>query len=253
VYRVSPGASSGSPFAIGATTPFAVEVDPSGTVWVATRTWPGHVIRLSSAGAYLGSVDVGGEPVDIEFDAAGNAWVSNNGSSTITKLSSAGAVLATYSMPNAPAQIAFDGAGNLWAALYGNGNGNGNSVVRLSSAGAIVDTRVVGWRPVGLHFDAAGNLWTTLEGEDGIAKITPGGVQTTYPCGNAPRAFALDAFGNPWVCSMGTGQVLKVSGATGATVGTYNVGGTPASIAFDGQRAACVTVPSLNKLVRLAL
>jgi hypothetical protein len=48
--------------------------------------------------------------------------------------------------------------------------------------------------------------------------------------------------------------VLKLNGATGAIVASYNVGGSPINeIAFDASRAACVTVPSASKMVRFAL
>jgi YVTN family beta-propeller protein len=73
----------------------------------------------------VGTYSAGTNPNAVAFDGT-NIWVTNRGSSTVTKLlASTGAVVGTYSVGNLPIGIAFDGT-NIWVA-----NQNSNSVTRI--------------------------------------------------------------------------------------------------------------------------
>jgi DNA-binding beta-propeller fold protein YncE len=59
---------------------------------------------------------VGTEPANVAFDGA-NVWVTNYGSSNITKLrASDGTVLGTFPAGPTPFGLAFDGA-NIWVGM----------------------------------------------------------------------------------------------------------------------------------------
>jgi hypothetical protein len=76
--RITPGVPQGktSEGEIGIS---GVAVDPSGNVWVSNRS-TGYLLKYSSAGAYLGAVNVGsmstGQPLKLDFDSASNVYVS---------------------------------------------------------------------------------------------------------------------------------------------------------------------------------
>ncbi len=76
----------------------------------------------NQSGATFG---VGANPRGVAFDGA-NIWVSNHGSSNVTKLrASDGTNLGTFNVGASPQGVAFDGA-NVWVAIYGT-----NSVTKL--------------------------------------------------------------------------------------------------------------------------
>ncbi len=71
----------------------------------------------------------------VAVDAAGNVWIANNSTSTITEVNSAGTPISTAGGftgggLQGPESVAIDGAGNLWVTDFG-----GNSVTQFNSAG----------------------------------------------------------------------------------------------------------------------
>ena len=79
----------------------------------------------ASTGAVVGTYAVGSNPQGVAFDGS-NIWVTNYGSSTVSKLlASTGATVGTYSVGTNPWGVAFDGS-NIWVANYG-----GNTVSKL--------------------------------------------------------------------------------------------------------------------------
>ncbi|HSE98742.1 MAG TPA: hypothetical protein VLD57_10810 [Blastocatellia bacterium] len=55
---------------------------------------------------------------------------------------------------------------------------------------------------------------------------------------------------NVWVANAGSDTVMKLSGSTGATLGTFAVGKTPRGLAYDGS-SVWVTNSQSNNVTRL--
>ena len=66
-----------------------------------------------------------------------------------------------------------------------------------------------------------------------VDKVSPTGVVTEYPTDFTPHGVAFDGT-HIWVTNNGGNDVTKIVAATGASAGTYLVGGYPEGIAFDG-------------------
>src|SRR5207253_2861463 len=64
--------------------------------------------------------------------------------------------------------------------------------------------------PAGLAIDAAGNLFVADRGNDGIRKVTPGGVVTTFAGGSPPPR---DGFGAAAGFDLPIGLAIDSSGA----------------------------------------
>ena len=94
------------------------------------------------------------------IDGAGNAWVTNNSSNSVTEISSSGAFLSGtngYSGGglNGPSEIAIDGAGNAWmtSSLVSSVSELSTPTGRFSS-GTTTATRAVAWNAaIGVHRD----------------------------------------------------------------------------------------------------
>ncbi|NUQ47215.1 MAG: hypothetical protein HUU22_14420, partial [Phycisphaerae bacterium] len=108
---------------------------------------------------------VGSNPYGVAFDGA-NIWVTNSGSSNVTKLrASDGAYLGTFAVGSTPLGVAFDGA-NIWVANYFS-----NNVTKLrASDGAYLGTFAVGLQTSGVAFDGA-NIWVTNSDSGTVSKL----------------------------------------------------------------------------------
>ena len=108
----------------------------------------------------------------LAFDAAGNLYVADVITGTVSKVTPAGVVSTFASGFSFPEGLAFDAAGNLYVA-----NQNANTVSKVTPAG-VISTFASGFSlPDGLAFDAAGNLYVTNAGNDTVSKVTPAGVR----------------------------------------------------------------------------
>jgi streptogramin lyase len=85
--------SAGAPFPVPmvGSTPWQLAIDKAGNIWVALGdSTPGHVDKLSPAGAILAQYAVADKPVGLAVDAVGNIWVTTQNSApapTVSKLS----------------------------------------------------------------------------------------------------------------------------------------------------------------------
>jgi sugar lactone lactonase YvrE len=206
VYKITP---TGEATALGGSgtaikDPVGVAVGRDGAVYVADadsnaafRIAPdGKVTSLGRPAS--GPADVGlTTPTSIVADAAGNAFVTNNGNNVILKLTPQGAMSVFAGKPGTDGSE--DGAGG---------------AARLAS-------------PRGIAIDPAGNLYVADEGNSNIRMITPAGAvstlagearQTGSSDGTgkaahfaAPRGVAADASGNVYVADTDNHVIRKVT------------------------------------------
>ena len=167
-----------------------------------------------------------GYPMCLALDAAGNAYVTDYGSSTIRMVSPLGVVTTFAGQP------------------FVRGSANG------PSGSATFD------QPSGIALDRAGNVYVADTATNTIRKITPGGTVTTLAgtagtsgcvngigseaSFNTPVALAADGNGNLYVADAGNQTVRMISptGAVSTLAGnTHQAGtldGTGAAASFSG-------------------
>jgi sugar lactone lactonase YvrE len=170
-------------------------------------------------------------PDGLARDAAGNLYIANAGSNTVTKVTPAGAVSTFVSSGlDGPAGLAFDAAGNLYVANF-----QSSSISKVTRAGAVstfVSSGLDG--PIGLAFDAAGNLYVADFISNTISKVTRAGAVSAFVSNGliAPTGLAFDGAGNLYVGSYGDDTISKVTPAGG--VSTFATSGLdfPAALAF---------------------
>ena len=115
-------------------------------------------------------------PTSLAIDAAGNVWITNSASNTVTELSHSGAVVAGSpftSAATAPSAIAIDAAGGPWIAGKGS-----NTLVHLTSAGAASATAANGGlnAPASVSIDMNGNVWAANSGANVVSEFTSTGT-----------------------------------------------------------------------------
>jgi sugar lactone lactonase YvrE len=167
-------------------------------------------------------------PYGLAFDAAGDAWITNEAGTAVTELSPTGAVLAkpTASGLIGARGIAVDRSGNVWVA-----NTGGNSVVEFTLAsGAVTGTNsyTAGGvnTPSGIALDSHGNSFIANLGGNSVTELNSAGVaQNGSPftgAGNiaSPSAIALDPSGSVYVTSA-QGDAVKLTN-TGTFSSVYS-------------------------------
>ena len=92
---------------------------------------------------------------------------------------------------------------------------------------------------MGLAFDGT-NVWVVTAGYR-VDKVSPTGDVTEYPTDFTPHGVAFDGT-HIWVTNNGGSDVTKIVAATGATAGTYLVGGHP-----EGSRSTARTCGSRTR------
>jgi sugar lactone lactonase YvrE len=178
-------------------------------------------------------------PQGLAIDAAGNAWVADEGSNAITEIGGVSYISGTNGYTSTaiagPQAVAIDATGTVWVA-----NTGANNVVALnSSTGSIKQTLTTNLStPDALAFDGSGNLWVSNFSGNSIAEFTAAGA----PVGSgfttsslvAPTGIAIDASNTVWVTSSQPG-VVDTFNSSGANTGSYTDGLllAPGGIATD--------------------
>ena len=209
-------------------------------------------------GLQLKSTDLAA-PHSVAIDAAGNAWVANNGGISVTLFSSSGSVLSgttgfTGGGVFDPDTIAIDLSGNAWITNY-----YGNDVSALAGVNGTLGTPLTGspysggnvHTPYGIAIDGSGNAWITNYTSNSITELstvsTPlgtasGGSPYTGLSLNIPYAVAIDKSGDVWIASKNNSAVTELSNS-GAIIAAGYTGGSidvPYGIAIDGSGNAWI-------------
>jgi len=203
-------------------------------------------------------------PLGLAFDARGDLFVANSGTSTITEFmagSTPGTFGATTTLSggglSAPYGLAVDTKGDLFAANFGNFTNDKGSITEFA-AGATPGTFLAGMNltdpslnnPVGVAVDARGDLFAANSGSGSgttvtefMAGATPGafGATSTLNVGpiSAPFGVAVDARGDLFVSDFGTNSITEFVTLGGGAFGpgtTFATGvSAPTGLAFDAR------------------
>ena len=206
-------------------------------------------LNLAPSGAKFNS------PSGVAMDAAGNAWVTNNGANSVTALTSSGALDGYFNNTNTsgaklnnPLGVAIDESGNVWVA-----NNGGGSVTALASNGSLIgnynNTNTTGAKlnnPLGIAIDAGGDAWVANNGGNSVTELTSGGAlagnfNNTNTSGakfNSPYGLTIDDAGNVWVTNNGSSSVTALTSA-GALAGQYTNANTSGA-GFNGVQSLAI-------------
>ena len=112
--------------------------------------------------------------MSLALDKAGNVWVANSGSSTVSAFTSTGTAISTTSGfsggLSSPKAIAVDGLGGVWVT-----NSIGSyTLTPFTNAGAVIgngylDANLAGAGSVAI--DASGNVWVASSGTSTISQF----------------------------------------------------------------------------------
>ncbi len=270
---------------VGLEGPGDVAFDPSGNLWV---TNPSDAVNAVvaftpaqiAAGASRPSIVVtlpGGTTVSgITFDAAGDLWVADDLSNTISEYRAAS--LATSGAPtpsvvlssngdtlDGPQTMAFDAAGELWVADAGNNHVVEYAAAQLTNSGSPVPavtlesngTNLVS--PVGLTFDGDGDLWVANNYGDSVVEFTKtqlgssGGptpavmISANRGSLDGPIGVAFDASGNLWVTNGSNNSVVAYTASQLSTSGTPTPATTVAGSATGLNRPSGIAIPPASQ------
>jgi hypothetical protein len=241
LYELTPtGADApGAPFSGGGLSGagWGVTLDLSGNVWVANYGWTGTGCATPPLANSVSEFGAGGiamspasgftqgtlnQPQGLNVDQAGNIWIADFGSNSVTKYAVANPSASTNFSNiglNQPFAVAVDGAGHIWIDSEGN-----NALIELGTNGTpIAGSPFTGGginRPLGVAIDSANNVWLANNGGNSISMVTPSGAPgsgSPYTGGglNLPWGIAVDGNDNVWVANFAPSPSLSVfCGAT---------------------------------------
>ncbi len=198
-------------------------------------------LNYTSGGGVGGAGSTASGSSALAFDAAGNLWISNTNTNSVSEWNTFGAAISPGASSNftggftagglyTPGPIAVDANGSVWLV---NGNSTlseldttGTPVPRSPFAGGGLSTGV------GVAIDGPGNIWVTNSGSPGsIAKFNSRGIALSPAGGytngiSNPLPIAIDGSNDVWVQNESTG------GST-STRGLLELNNTSASIIFS--------------------
>jgi len=189
-------------------------------------------------------------PTSIAFDAAGNAWVTNQGSNTLTVVSSLGVPAAASPFSNnglnSPVQVAIDTNGNSWVA-----NSGDSSVSEFDNNGTVVSGSPFGLTNSdtagALAIDATGNLWVASPITSDVTRLASTGGGTSLITGSGlatPSGVSLDQSGNAWIANLGANSVTILD-HTGTPLVNSPITGRgidrPVAVSIDGAGNAWIS------------
>ncbi|MDP9051059.1 MAG: NHL repeat-containing protein [Acidobacteriota bacterium] len=206
-------------------------------------------------------------PSFIAMDGSGNAWIANNGASSVTELASTGAPVSTSSGftgggMNGVVGISIDLSGNAWVA---NDLAVGGSIIKLSSVNGSVLSGSGGYTggglgtPYAIAVDGSGNSWVTNSTSNTITELSSAGTGVAlspYSLGglNQPQSIAIDASGNAWIANAGSNTVSAFNSAgTPFLQSPFSVGlNSPSGIAIDHSGNVWIPNAAGNSITKLS-
>lgn len=170
-------------------------------------------------------------PWGLGVDRAGNVYVANTGTATITEIPAGGGPQTQVGNGGNPIGLAVDAAGDVFFADPG-----ANQVVEIPAGGGAQITVGSGLNfPLGLAVDAAGDIFVADTNNQRVVEIPAGGgPQTTVASGlSNSQGVAVDAAGDVFIADEGNNRVLEVpvGGGPQITVGSGLI--LPAAVAVD--------------------
>ena len=179
-------------------------------------------------------------PCALAFDANGNLYVANLGSSvsgtTVSEFAPGAATpTATLTGLTGPDALAFDASGNLYVA--NETNYFGTTVSEFAPGSTIPTATLTGLsNPYAMVFDASGNLYVANHNNSTVSEFAPGATTPTATLTGlfSPLALAFDASGDLFVCNANTMNTVSEF-APGATTPTATLTGlsNPYALVFD--------------------
>ena len=160
-------------------------------------------------------------PVAIAVDANHGAWIANQGGGTVTHVGVDGTILSNASCCSGTDGIAVDSSGNAWVSDY-----YASAAREITTAGVTAATVTGGGisGPARIFVDANQDVWVADFRANAFTHIAGNGgttaVGTLYSPskGNGldagllqPFGISVDATGNLWMSSAGTGQGVTVA------------------------------------------
>lgn len=203
--------------------------------------------RLEAAG--LTTVPVGHQPIDLAFGPAGEVWVANFGSNSVTKLSADGVRLGTYPVLPQPRKVAIDSQGNAWVYCWGP-----NRLLKLSPTGERLKEINIGDVASDMAVDAADHLWLASTGSDKLYELDTEGHTIGWRDVCRPAVLAVDTrFGKVWVSSLMPGGTTNLMAFGVDNIEGYVLPGTPQGLAVGSDGLVYITyMQQARRMSRLA-
>ncbi|MBD1208931.1 MAG: carboxypeptidase regulatory-like domain-containing protein [Ignavibacteria bacterium] len=189
------------------------------------------------------------------FDVAGNLYVANNRTGTISRVAPDGTNTIFASGLGTVSGLAFDASGNLYATTAGAVAPNTGYISRISPNGTVSTFASNFTNPLDIKFDRAGTMYVSDKSVNGVTRITSSGVRSSFisstpiPCG-----LTFDASGNLYLSAndgnTGT-SIFRASPNGGVTLFSSSVR-TPSGMVFDTRGNLYVGSFLDNTVVRIA-
>ncbi len=206
---------------------------PSGTKLTKVRVSDGEKTEYTDG--------FGSYPVAIAFDGK-NLWTANAYSDNVTKFDPSTGITSNFPVGTEPRGIEFDGryvwVANIRAKDY-QSLGGSSSVIKLDPiTGSVVHEFRVGTGPRNVAFDGR-YIWVASFDDGSVTRIDANDDDDnhvlTTPSGSAPGAHGVAFDGEfMWATSWTSAKVMKLDRTTGNVLASYDVGGYPSWITFDG-------------------
>jgi streptogramin lyase len=193
-------------------------------------------------------------PNSIAIDGFGQAWVANNGASSVTEFSPSSAVLSgstgyTGGGLLLPDTIAIDSLNNVWVTNY-----YGNNVTELTNSGTPATNSPFSGgglhTPYGIAIDGFNNVWVTNYQSNSITELNSAGTplalyNNSTGTGlnmNVPYSIAIDGSENVWIASKNNSAITELTTSGAILAAGYTGGGLdgPYDIAIDGSGNAWI-------------
>jgi sugar lactone lactonase YvrE len=218
VLEVAPGgAISVVPLGLTLNSPYGIALDAAGALYIADAG-NNRIVKLPYGSATAAPLNLIGldHPEALAVDGAGNVFIANTrlpvseGTGSVIEFSASGTQTTLIdSTLNYPSGVAVDAAGDVFIADKYN-----NRVVELRADGVRVVMGGVLSVAAGVAVDGAGDVFIADQNNGRVVELPDGpggagsGAQTVLATSLLmPNALALDAHGNVFVASIGSGNI----------------------------------------------